>query len=105
MQAIQLSFLPAASDLRDADGSLNLKRIRKVVFNNMTAEDFAHLLGISAATYRSWEYKQREPSGAALSLLKLAAAAPELVQEVLGNEVESPIVVRPKEAGVVSMAA
>ncbi len=105
MQTIQLSFLPAANDLRGEDGSLNLKRIRKVVFNNMTAEDFAHLLGVPAATYRSWEYKQREPSGAALSLLKIAVAAPKLVQEVLGNEVESPIVAQPKGADMVSMAA
>lgn len=81
---VQLSLMQQANDLCDPDGTPNARRIRKIVFPKMSAEDFAHLLGVSASTYRSWEYNKRQPSGAALSLLKMAAAAPELVQDILG---------------------
>ena len=42
---------------------------------------FALLLGVSARTLQDWEQGRREPSGAARTLLKIAARHPEAVLE------------------------
>ena len=46
--------------------------------------EFAQLLGVSVRTLQDWEQKRREPSGAAVTLLKIAASHPEILQEVMG---------------------
>lgn len=81
---IQLELIPDADALCDSEGKPNARRIRKIVFPKLSAAEFAELLGVSPSTVRSWEYDARQPSGAALALLKLAAANPELVKNVLG---------------------
>ncbi|MDR1463628.1 MAG: helix-turn-helix domain-containing protein [Azoarcus sp.] len=43
---------------------------------------FASLLGVSVRTLQDWEQGRREPSGAARTLLRIAAAHPEAVLEV-----------------------
>lgn len=82
---IQLSLIPAASGLCKPDGSPDAKAIRKTIFPGVSSEKFASVLGVSVRTYRSWESQERSPSGAALSLLRIAAAAPELVREILNG--------------------
>lgn len=47
---------------------------------------FAQLLGVSVRTLQEWEQGRRMPSGAARSLLHIAAARPDVFREVLlGN--------------------
>lgn len=88
---VQMSLIPHANDLCDADGTPDARAIRKIAFPKMSAEQMAEMLDVPVATYRSWEAKKkaggsgRKPSGAALSLLKIAAAAPDLVRTVLAG--------------------
>ena len=49
----------------------------------MSQQQFAAMLGISVRTVHDWEQGRREPSGAARTLLKIAARHPEVVREVL----------------------
>ncbi|WP_460418615.1 helix-turn-helix domain-containing protein [Pseudomonas sp. microsymbiont 2] len=44
---------------------------------------FAQLLGVSVRTLQEWEQGRRTPSGAARSLLHIAAARPDVFREVL----------------------
>jgi putative transcriptional regulator len=47
----------------------------------MSQTDFAHLLGVSTRTLQEWEQGRRSPTGAARTLLKIAAKNPEAVLE------------------------
>ena len=47
----------------------------------MTQPEFAKLLGIPVATLRKWEIGPTQPSGAARTLLLLAAEHPDLVKQ------------------------
>ena len=84
---MQLTFLPMNGLPMNDLGRIDLKAIRKSF--KLEQEEFALLLGVSASTYRSWEYEQRQPSDAALSLLKIAAARPDVVKQVLGANVDA----------------
>jgi len=46
---------------------------------------FAELLGVSVRTLQEWEQGRRSPSGAARSLLHIAAMRPDVFREVLSN--------------------
>ena len=46
---------------------------------------FARMLGISPRTIQEWEQGRRIPQGAALSLLRIAQAKPDIVREVLAS--------------------
>lgn len=48
----------------------------------LSQENFAALLGISPRTLRDWEQGRRSPSGAARTLLRIAAMHPEVLREV-----------------------
>lgn len=43
---------------------------------------FAKLLGVSVRTLQEWEQGRKAPSGAAVTLLKVAARHPEVLQEL-----------------------
>ena len=43
---------------------------------------FARLLGVSVRTLQEWEQGRKVPSGAAVTLLKVAARHPEVLQEL-----------------------
>lgn len=49
----------------------------------LTQVAFAKTLGISAKTLHKWEHGVNRPSGSARSLLRLTAAAPRFVREIL----------------------
>jgi DNA-binding transcriptional regulator YiaG len=49
---------------------------------DMTQADFAKMIGVSAGTLRGWESGRCRPTGAALTLLRVAAKAPALVREI-----------------------
>lgn len=60
---------------------LQVKTIRKRLHVSQT--QFAHLIGVSAATLRNWEQGRTYPEGAARALLKVAAHRPDTVLEAL----------------------
>jgi putative transcriptional regulator len=57
--------LPAASEARAKTG--------------LSQQDFASLLGVSARTLQDWEQGRREPTGAAKTLLRVAASHPKIL--------------------------
>lgn len=48
----------------------------------LSQQDFARLLGVSARTLQDWEQGRREPTGAAKTLLRVAATHPEVLLEL-----------------------
>lgn len=52
----------------------------------LSQQKFADLLGISVRTLHDWEQGRREPSGAAKTLLKIAALHPEIIYEVMEQQ-------------------
>lgn len=56
----------------------------------LTQQEFAKLLGASIGTVRKWETGERLPSGAAATLLRLIAAKPKIVSQVLGIRPNAP---------------
>ena len=48
----------------------------------VSQSEFAAMLGVSVRTLRDWEQGRREPSGAAKTLLKIAARTPDAVRAV-----------------------
>ena len=60
---------------------VEVKTIRKRL--HVSQVQFAHLIGVSAATLRNWEQGRTYPEGAARVLLKIAARRPDAVLEVL----------------------
>jgi len=46
----------------------------------LSQSEFAKLLGVSIRTVQDWEQGRREPSGAARTLLRIAAQNPEAVK-------------------------
>jgi len=49
----------------------------------LSQSDFAIVMNVSIKTLQNWEQHRREPTGAADSLLRVFAAAPELVLKAL----------------------
>lgn len=50
--------------------------------SGLSRQKFAELLGVSPRTLQEWEQGRRHPSGAARSLLAIAARRPEVLREV-----------------------
>lgn len=60
---------------------VEVKTIRERLHVSQT--QFAHLIGVSAATLRNWEQGRTYPEGAARALLKIAAYRPSTVLRAL----------------------
>ncbi len=48
----------------------------------LSQKAFAELLGVSTRTLQEWEQGRRSPTGAAKTLLRVAAAHPEVLQDL-----------------------
>ena len=48
----------------------------------LSQQAFAELLGVSSRTLQEWEQGRRSPTGAAKTLLRVAVAHPEVLQEL-----------------------
>ena len=48
----------------------------------LSQQAFAELLGVSSRTLQAWEQGRRSPTGAAKTLLRVAVAHPEVLQEL-----------------------
>lgn len=53
--------------------------------SGLSQQRFAELLGVSPRTLQEWEQGRRQPSGAARSLLAIAARRPEVLREVFAE--------------------
>ncbi|MBO4728575.1 MAG: helix-turn-helix domain-containing protein [Spirochaetaceae bacterium] len=60
---------------------LNVKEVREKT--NKSQAEFADMIGVKLGTLRNWEQGRRKPDGAALTLLKIVAADPKYVEQVL----------------------
>jgi len=58
-----------------------VKRLRERL--ELSQTDFAKRFGVPVGTVRDWEQDRRKPEGAALSLLRVIAYAPDVVQQAL----------------------
>ena len=56
--------------------------VRARLKTGLTQAQFARLLGVSKRTLEQWEQGRREPSGAAKTLIKLAALHPEVLRQL-----------------------
>jgi putative transcriptional regulator len=50
--------------------------------SGLSQAQFAALMGVSVRTLQEWEQGRRHPSGAAKTLLRVAAAHPEVLREL-----------------------
>ena len=75
--------LPKICPQAPAAGNPSAATIRALM--GMSQVQFAKFLGISPKTLHKWEQGTSDPSGAARSLLRLAAAEPRVVRKVLGS--------------------
>jgi len=64
----RLTVLPDVAGIRERVG--------------LSQSQFAHLLGVSVRTLQEWEQGRRAPSGAARTLLAIAAKHPKVLLEV-----------------------
>lgn len=71
------------TDLEEFRPVSDARRIRRAL--NLTQEAFAEAFHIPIGTLRDWEQHRSEPDQAARSFLKVIAAAPEMVREVLSD--------------------
>ena len=60
---------------------INVKEVREKT--NKSQAEFADMIGVKLGTLRNWEQGRRKPEGAALTLLKIVAANPKYVEQVL----------------------
>ncbi|MEZ5691763.1 MAG: helix-turn-helix domain-containing protein [Rickettsiales bacterium] len=59
----------------------DIKKVRNKL--ELSQSGFASILHVSTRTLQAWEQGRRNPSGAALALLTIAAARPDVIQQVL----------------------
>lgn len=53
--------------------------------SGLSQSQFAEILGVSKRTLEQWEQGRREPSGAARTLIKIAASRPEIFKEIAAH--------------------
>jgi len=71
------------AELAEFEPVADAKRIRRAL--NLTQEAFSLAFHIPIGTLRDWEQHRAEPDQAARNLLKVIAAAPETVKDVLSG--------------------
>jgi putative transcriptional regulator len=62
---------------------MDVQAVRRRLGVTQTA--FAQMIGVSVATLRNWEQGRRVPEGPARALLRVTAAAPDVVARALAG--------------------
>ena len=55
--------------------------VRARIGVGLSQSQFAALMGVSIRTLQDWEQRRRNPSGAAMTLLRIAAKHPDVIRE------------------------
>ncbi|MFZ6655766.1 helix-turn-helix domain-containing protein [Undibacterium sp. TJN19] len=71
----------ATTTLATPNTKIDARQVREKT--GLSQSDFAIVMNVSIKTLQNWEQHRREPTGAADSLLRVFAAAPELVLKAL----------------------
>ncbi len=81
-------ILEAIEDIKAGKGkrfhvyeASDIKKVRDSL--ELSQSGFANILHVSPRTLQAWEQGKRNPSGAALALLTIAAARPDVIRQVL----------------------
>ena len=81
-------LLDAVRDIKAGEGKRyrvyapgDIKNVREKLA--LSQAGFADVLHVSTRTLQAWEQGTRRPSGAALALLTIAAARPDVIRQVL----------------------
>ena len=70
----------------DGKGGMVLSEVARArMASGLTQQAFAALLGVSLRTLQEWEQGRKNPSGAALTLLKIATINPKALLDVAGR--------------------
>lgn len=81
----------------------NIKKLRRAY--QLSQNDFAALLGISASTLQNWEQGRRHPEGAAKVLLQVAARHPEAVWDTVQPQAKGAVAEPPTQGRSGKLAA
>ena len=81
-------LIQAAKEMK-ADQRARVTQVNDVAITRqrlgLSQAAFARMLGISPRTIQEWEQGRRSPQGAALSLLRIAQAKPNIVRDILAS--------------------
>ena len=88
VQAFHRDLLESVRQMRDGKAVRKTRvKVPEVVVarqaSGLSQSQFAELLGISVRTLQKWEQGEREPSGAAKSLIRIAQKHPEVLVDAL----------------------
>lgn len=88
VRAFHRDLLESARQMREGRAARKTQvKVPEVVTARQTSglsqAQFAELLGISVRTLQKWEQGEREPSGAAKSLIRIAQKHPEVLVDAL----------------------
>lgn len=88
MQAFQRDLLRSVKQMKAGKAAIKTKvKVPPVVSarhaSGLSQAQFASVLGISVRTLQKWEQGEREPSGAAKSLIRIAQRHPEVLADAM----------------------
>lgn len=80
-EAKAISKGTAAASRRSVVEAPDAKAVREQI--GLSQSEFARLMCVSVKTLQNWEQRRRHPTGPAVALLKIMAAAPEVALKSL----------------------
>lgn len=82
-EEIGKKLLAAAKEMASGKGKVvHSPMIAVRTAAGLSQAQFAALIGVSARTLQEWEQGRRQPSGAAMTLLKVAERHPDVLREL-----------------------
>lgn len=82
-EALGLKLLASVKQMRAGQGTVVHSPVTQVrAASGLSQMRFAQLMGVSVRTLQEWEQGQRQPSGAAQTLLMVAQRRPEVLREL-----------------------
>lgn len=80
-------LLESVKQMRAGQGTVVYSPVAQArTASGLSQSRFAALMGVSVRTLQEWEQGRRKPSGAAQTLLAVAARHPEVLRELTTNE-------------------
>lgn len=86
-EELGLKLLESVKQMRAGQGTVVFSPVAQArAASGLSQSRFAALMGVSVRTLQEWEQGRRKPSGAAQTLLAVAARHPEVLRELATNE-------------------